>query len=189
VTALLAGIGVLVACGDGAREAGGLLPYVAEFALEAGTPEAGQFVVTPMPGPHIQVFPEPPRAPPLTQSRGLGEQLPTEPMQRFPVTPTSDPGGWPSFEPSVAWVSDGEYLGVVTFGSGSCPSGPHGIEVVADQEIEIRLGPLFSGQEACSADISGHVTVVEVPQGIAPTRPLVARFDAVRVTLPAVAGR
>jgi hypothetical protein len=85
-------------------------------------------------------------------------------------------------------VNDGQYLGVVTFGSSSCPSGPHAIEVVADQEIEIHLGPLPIQGDACSADISGYVTVVELPQGVTPTKPLVARFEDHEVTIKA-AGR
>ena len=77
---------------------------------------------------------------------------------------------------------------MVTWGSGSCPSGPHGIEVVADQEIEIRLGRRFSDADVCSADMSGHVTVVQLPQGITPTEPLLARFADTEVTIPAVDG-
>ena len=97
----------------------------------------------------------------------------------------SDTGGL-AFQPSVAWVNDGQYLGVVTYGSSSCPSGPLGIEVVAEQEIEIRLGPLFPDRDVCSADMSGHVTVVELPQGVTPAKPLVARFGDREVTIEAV---
>jgi hypothetical protein len=188
-TALVAVTPVLAARDIGGDGAGAPLPYVAEFALGAGTAEGQQFVLTPTPGPQIQVLPEPSPAPSITPSPDLGEQQPTEPMQTLPVTPTPDPGGWPSFEPSATWVNDGQYLGVITFGSGSCPSGPYGIEVVADQEIEIRLGPLFPDRNVCSADIAGHVTVVKLPHGITPTKPLVARFDGGPVTLPAIAGR
>jgi hypothetical protein len=169
----------LAACGAGAP-----LPYVAEFALGGDTPEAREFVLAPMPGPRVRVLPEPSEAPPITPSPDLGEPLHTKPS--LPVTPTPDPGAWPSFEPSVAWVDDGQYLAVVTFGSGSCPSGPRSIEVVADQEIEIRLGPLFPDRDVCSADMSGHVTVVELPQGVTPTKPLRARFGEREVTIPAV---
>ena len=65
-------------------------------------------------------------------------------------------------------------------------SGPLGIDVVADQEIEIRLGPLFSDRDVCSADMSGHVTAVELPQGITPAKALVARFEEREVTIEAV---
>ena len=105
---------------------------------------------------------------------------------QFVLTPTPDPGRWLSFEPSVTWVDDGQYLGVVTFGSSSCPAGPHGIEVVADQELAIRLGPLFPDRDVCSADVAGHVTVMELPRGITPTEPLTVRFDGSPVTLPPV---
>ena len=171
-------------CDTGGDGEGVPLPYMGQFAFGADTAEARQFALTPMPGPRVQVLPEPSHAP-RTTLRDLGEgfELTSPPSPE----PTPGSGGQPSlesaFQPSVAWVNDGQYLGVVTFGSSSCPSGPQGIEVVADQEIEILLGPLFSGRDVCSADISGHVTVVELPQGITPTRPLVARFDGGQVTL------
>lgn len=182
MAALVAVTPVLAACAAGGSGAGGPLPYVAEFRLGWGAPEEQRFVLTPAPGPRVQVLPEPSHAPPITPSPDLGEQV-----QTLPVTPPPGPGGWPSsYGPSVAWVDDGRYLGVVTYGSGSCPSGPHDIEVVADQEIEIRLGPLFPDRDVCSADMSGHVTVVELPQGVTPTKPLVARFGEREVTIPAV---
>jgi hypothetical protein len=70
-------------------------------------------------------------------------------------------------------------------GSGSCPSGPDSVEVVAEQEIEIRVGPLFPDRDPCTADMSPHVTVVELPQGITPTKQLVARFGKHEVTIEA----
>jgi hypothetical protein len=97
--------------------------------------------------------------------------------------PPASAGGVLSLEPSVVWINDGEYLGVVTYGSGSCPSGPYGIEVIAEQEIEIRLGPLFPDRDVCSADVKGHVTIVELPQGITETKPLIARFEDGSMTL------
>jgi hypothetical protein len=163
LAALLAVAPALAACGAGK---GTPLPYVAEFALGGDTAEAREFLLTPTPGPRLQVLPEPSHAP--------------------PITPAPSSGGPPSFEPSVAWVNDGRYLGVVTYGSGSCPSGPHGIEVVADQVVEIRLGPLFSDRDVCSADMSGHVTVVELPEPITPTQPLTARFGEREMTIPAI---
>jgi hypothetical protein len=185
VTALLAATPVLAACGAGGGGAGGPLAYVAEFALGFGAPEERQFVLTPVPsfGP---VLPEPSLGPPLTPSP-LDEQPLLKPSPP-PATQAPEPDGQPPFgpSPSVAWVNDGQYLGVVTWGSGSCPSGPHGIEVVAEQEVEIRLGPLFADRDVCSADISGHVTVVELPQGVTPTKPLVARFEEREVSIPAV---
>ena len=189
LTAVLAVAGALAACGDGTGEAGAPLPYVAEFPLGGDTAEARKFVLTPAPGSDVHVLPEPSPAPPMTPAPDLGGRLPTEPNQSPPAPPTPDVGGWPSFEPSVAWVDEGEYLAVVTWGSGSCPSGPRDIEVAADQEIEIRLGPRSSDRDACSTDIRGHVTVVPLPQGITATEPLLARFAGNEVTIPPVVGR
>ena len=186
MAALVAVAPALAACDTGGDGEGAPLPYVAEFALGADTGDAAQFVLTLTPGPQIQVLPAPSPPASLTPSPHVGGQQPTEPNQTLPVTPTPDLGQRPSFEPSVAWVNDGKYLGVITYGSGSCPSGPYGIEVIAVQEIEIRLGPLFPDRSVCSADVAGHVTVVKLPREITPTEPLVARFDGSPVTLPPV---
>jgi hypothetical protein len=184
MAALLAATPVLAACGDGGA---GRPPYVAEFGLGADTPEARTFELTPMPGPRVQKLPEPSHAPRITlPDPGAGFELtytPTPP-------PAPDSGGQSplesAFQPSIAWVDDGQYLAVITHGSGSCPSGPDSIEVVAEQEIEIRLGPLFPGREPCTADMSPHATVVELPQGVEPTKPLVAHFGDREVTIEAV---
>ena len=184
MVALLAAGPALAACGADRGGAGTPLPYVAEFALGADTPEARDHVLTPTPGPRVQVLPEPAPAPPMTPVPGPGEEVPVEPTTPAPGRQVP----LETFQPSVAWVDGGEHLAVVTFGSGSCPSGPHGIEVVADQVVEIRLGPLFAGRDVCTADMSGHVTVVELPAGITPTEPLVARFADREVTIPAVSG-
>jgi hypothetical protein len=157
MAALLAATPALASCGAGGPSRS---PYVAEFGLGADTPEAREFVLTPMPGPRVEV-----------------------------PSPAPDSGGQSALEsayqPSIAWVNDGQYLGVVTFGSSGCPTGPLGVEVVAEQEIEIRLGPLFPDRDACSADLSGHVTVVELPSGVTPAKPLVARFGDHEVTIEA----
>ena len=83
-------------------------------------------------------------------------------------------------------MNDGRYLGVITWGTSSCPAGPQAIEIVADQLIEIRLAPLLVEGDVCSADMSGYVTVVELPDGVTPAEPLVARFDDQEVTIEAV---
>jgi hypothetical protein len=184
MAALLAATPALASCGAGGP---GRSPYVAEFGLGADTPEAREFVLTPMPGPRVQVLPEPSPAPRITlpdPGEGFDERTYTP-----SPAPAPDSGGQSplesAFQPSIAWVNDGQYLGVVTFGSSSCPSGPLGVEVVAEQEVEIRLGPLFPDRDVCSADINGHVTVVELPSGVTPAKPLVARFGDHEVTIEA----
>jgi hypothetical protein len=180
---LLTATPVLAACGAGGP---GGSPYVAEFGLGSDTPEAREFELTPMPEPRVQLLPAPSRAPRIT--------LP-DPGEDFELTstpsPAPDSGGQSplesAFQPSIAWVNDGEYLAVITSGSSSCPSGPDSMEVVAEQEIEVRLGPLFPDRDTCTADMSPHVTVVELPQGVTPTKPLVARFGSHEVTIEAVA--
>lgn len=82
-------------------------------------------------------------------------------------------------------MNGGEYLAVVSWGSGSCPSAPHAIDVAGNQEITIRLGPLFPDRDPCTTDLSGHVTVLELPDGISPTAPLVAHFEESDVRIEA----
>jgi hypothetical protein len=185
MAAVLAATPTLAACGSGGSDAGEPVASVAQFGLGRGAPEEQEFVLTPSPGPPVEFPPAPYPGPPLTPSP-LDDEL----LDPSPAPPATSPAPGPtwSFEPSVAWVNDGRYLGVITFGSSSCPSGPHAIAVVADQEIDIRLGQLPVESEVCTADMSGHVTVVELPDGITPTKPLVARFDDQEVTIPAVDG-
>ncbi len=172
---------VLAACGTGAAAGPS---YVADFPLGADTPEAREFMLAPTPGPRVRILP----APPMTPVPSPGDEVSLE--HSYTPAPAPDASRQSpleaAFQPSVAWVQDGQYLGVVTFGSSSCPSGPQGIEVVADQVIEIRLGPLFPDRDVCSADMSGHVTVVELPPEVKPTQPLVARFGDHEVTIEAV---
>src|SRR4051795_9166061 len=149
MAALLAATPALASCGAGGA---GRWPHVAGFGLGADTPEAREFVLAPMPGPRVQVLPEPSPAPRITlpdPGEGFDERTYTP-----SPAPAPDSGGQSplesAFQPSIAWVNDGQYLGVVTFGSSSCPSGPLGVEVVAEQEVEIRLGPLFPDRDVCS---------------------------------------
>lgn len=186
MAALLTAMSALAACRTDENGLSSRLPYVAEFLPGTDTPEERQFVLTPAPTPQLLLLPEASSAPPVTPSPDLGEDWPTTPTQTLPITPTPDTGGSPSFGSSVAWVNDGQYLAVVTYGSSSCPSGPHSIDVVADQEIEIRLGLLFPDRDVCTADVRSHVTVMELPQGIMPTKPLVTHFGTRKVTMPAV---
>ncbi|WP_091932986.1 hypothetical protein [Blastococcus sp. DSM 46786] len=189
VAALLAAMPALAACGAGGGGADPL-PYVAEFRLGENTPAAREFVLAPVPGPRVQVLPAPSPAPRITPAPEVDGEVPLELSYTPSPAPAPDSGGKSplesAFQPSVAWVNDGQYLGVVTYGSSSCPTGPLGIEVVGGQEIEIRLGSLFPDRGVCSADMSGHVTVVELPPGITPTKPLVARLGNHEVTIEAV---
>lgn len=162
LVAMLAATPALAACGVGGSEAGAPMPHVAEFGLGRGTPEEREFVLTPPPSPRVEVLPAPSPGPSLTPPP-VDEEF----SDASPAPPAASPAPGPawSFGPSVAWVDDGQYLGVVTYGSSSCPSGPQSVELVADQEIEIRLGQLFPERDVCSADVSPHVTVVELPPG------------------------
>lgn len=162
--ALLAVSSVLAACSGSSQPAGEPMPHVAAFRLGSGAVDEQEYVLAPVAAPRVD-------------SR--------EEQQSPPTTPRAPEQG-SAFVPTVAWVNDGRYLGVMTWGSGSCPSVPYEIRGVADQEIEVRLGELHPDAEICTADVSGFVTVVEVPDGVAPTRPLTVRFDENEVILEPV---
>ena len=72
----------------------------------------------PTPGPRPQVLPAPSPAPQITLAPALVEEVPFD----LPHTPAPAPdlvGRLPSrlaFQPSVAWVNDGQHLAVVPFG-------------------------------------------------------------------------
>jgi hypothetical protein len=187
LAALLSASPVVVGCGDGAH--GGAVTgqpfYVASFRPGGGSPEEQKYVLTSESGPRLRIVmetPGPHPAPPAASSTQPG--TPTAPTQTSPVTPSPDPTGGPA--PAIAWVNDGQFLAVITYGSGSCPDGPQSIRVVAEQEVEVRLGAFFPGRDVCTADLGPYVTVVKVPQGVTPAKPLTARFGTREATLPAV---
>ncbi|WP_157944068.1 hypothetical protein [Blastococcus atacamensis] len=93
--------------------------------------------------------------------------------------PTALPDGTPLFReaPPVAWADGGEHLAVIIGGSSSCPRGPGSLEVTEPQRLVIDVVELRPGQEACSADDSPYVTIVEAPDGLDATRPVTAVLD------------
>ncbi|MPQ96429.1 hypothetical protein GB931_00510 [Modestobacter sp. I12A-02628] len=96
---------------------------------------------------------------------------------------TARPGA--GAEPEVAWVDGGAYLAVTAPGSSSCPVGPQRVEAEG-QQLTVTLGPLYPGERDCTADLGPHVTVVEVPAGLDPDRPVTVLLDGARRTLPPV---
>ncbi len=107
--------------------------------------------------------------------------------RRYPLVPgpLSGPGADQLPTPTVAWVDEGRYLGVVTWGSSSCPTGPDDVDVVDEQVIEISLARLTDG-DVCTADMSPHDVVLDLPREIDPTEPLVARIEDTEVTIEGV---
>lgn len=189
---LLAVLPVLVACGacgagPGSGGATGHLSYVASFRPGWGSPDERKYVLTSAAGPRVVQLPsEPPHAAPGPPLAGPGP--PTAATQAPVTTPPVSPADCWTPAPAISWVNGGQYLAVITYGSGSCPDGPQSIDVVATQEIEVHVGPLFPGRDPCTADLSAYVTVVDLPQSITPTKPLVARFGERTVTIPAASG-
>jgi hypothetical protein len=188
LAALLSAAPLLVGCGAGAGGAGGggvtgRPFYVASFRPGGGIPEEQRYVLTSESGPRIRIVTETPGVDPGPLAASSSQAgTPTAPAQTSGVSPSSAATGVPT--PVIAWVNDGQYLAVITYGSGSCPDGPQSIRVVADQEVEVRLGPFFPGRDVCTADLGPYVTVVKLPQGVTPAKPLTARFGSNEATLP-----
>ncbi|MCU1668947.1 MAG: hypothetical protein JWP40_1874 [Blastococcus sp.] len=99
-----------------------------------------------------------------------------------PGHPATDATGAPA--PAIAWVNDGQYLAVITYGGSGCPDGSQSIRAVADQEVEVRPGAFFPGSDVCGADLAPYVTVVKLPQGVTPAKLRTARFGRREATLP-----
>jgi len=180
VVAPLVALPVLTACSGEAGatkqpfgdQAGARRPpfYVASFSPGRESPEEQKYVLTPSP---------------FTPSPQLGTA--TAPIQTPPTTPAPDPRKGSAAATTITWVNDGQYLAVITYGDG-CPDGPQSIDVIADQEIKVGLGPLYprSHGVSCDAYWAPSVTVVDLPHEITPTLPLRARLGAREVTIPAV---
>lgn len=99
--------------------------------------------------------------------------------------PSTADGG-PAFDPtpSVAWVDEGRYLGVVAYGSSSCPAVP--TEVDWDGEVlRVELGERYPDAEVCSADLGPYAVVVEVPAGLDPARETRVEIAGEEGVLPA----
>lgn len=102
------------------------------------------------------------RVPPVTESG-------RDDFARYRVEPVGDS--------PLAWVDGGDHLAVIIRGSSSCPRGPGSLSVTGPQQLRIDVVDLHPEREVCSADDAPHVTVVEVPEGLDPARPVSAVLD------------
>ncbi|MDT0277127.1 hypothetical protein [Blastococcus goldschmidtiae] len=126
---------------------------------------AGLLLMTTLgaPGALLACSPDPvERVPPVSESG-------REDFARYRIEPVGDH--------PLAWVDGGDYLAVTIRGSSSCPRGPGAPTVTEPQHLTIDVVELRPDQEVCSADDAPHVTVVEVPDGLDPTRPVTAVLD------------
>jgi len=184
LAALVSAAPVLGGCGAGGGRSndGGVTGrpfYVASFRPGGGSSQEQKYVLTSESGPRIRI---------VTETPGV-QSVPPAASPSQPVAATSS--GTPSSvatgvpPPAIAWVNYGQYLAVITYGSSSCPDGPQSLHVVADQEVEVRLGAFFPGKDVCTADLAPYVTVVKLPQGATAAKPLTVRFGKGDETLPA----
>jgi hypothetical protein len=157
--------------------------YVASFRPGGGSSEEQTYVLTSESGPGSRIVMETPGPSPVPPAASSQPGTPTAPTQTSPGAPSPDATGAPA--PAIAWVNDGQYLAVITYGGSGCPDGPQSIRVVAEQQIEVRLGAFFPDRDVCGADLAPYVTVVKLPQGVTPAKPLTAHFGKRQATLPA----
>jgi hypothetical protein len=85
---------------------------------------------------------------------------------------------------SAAWVNEGEYLAVVTYGSSSCPRVPVRADVADDGTVRFALERV-DHEDVCSADVAPHYSILEVPDGLSPESPARLLFGDREATLPA----
>lgn len=84
----------------------------------------------------------------------------------------------------VAWVNDGQYLAVVSYGSSSCPRIPVRADVGDDGAVSLELERV-DHEDLCSADVAPHYSILQVPDGLSPESPARVRLGDREETLPA----
>jgi hypothetical protein len=72
----------------------------------------------------------------------------------------------------------------VRFGSSSCPDVAKSATLVAAETVAVEIGMAYGGP-SCTADLSETVSVIGLPPGIDPAKPMVVVVDGVKVPLPA----
>lgn len=87
-----------------------------------------------------------------------------------PETPTPSQEPEPGAEVAAAWLDDGRGVGVVTYGSSSCPPSVAGVEAV-DGVLEVELADP-DGEQACTADYAPRAVYVPLPEGVDPAEDL-----------------
>ncbi len=87
------------------------------------------------------------------------------------TAPSGTPSGSTEIEVDAAWLDDGRIIGLVTQGSSTCVPTAEDAKLQADGSLAVSL---VEPDETtpCTRDLVPRVTLVEVPEGVDPTKDL-----------------
>lgn len=93
------------------------------------------------------------------------------------AAPASSAGGasW------AAWLADGRQIGIVLYGSSTCPPLVESISVVSKTAVKAMLAPAPGG--VCTRDYAPHTTVFDTPSGVSPTSRVDVQLPDATLTL------
>ncbi|AGW40552.1 hypothetical protein O159_03330 [Leifsonia xyli subsp. cynodontis DSM 46306] len=96
--------------------------------------------------------------------------------------PASSAGGasW------AAWLEQGRQLGIVLYGSSTCPPTVQSIQVTADNQLQATLAPVSGG--VCAQDYVPHTTVFATPARVSSASDVTIRLPDVAVALAGLRG-
>ena len=98
-------------------------------------------------------------------------------------SPTPSTGDSTEVEIDAAWLDDGRIIGLVTTGSSTCVPAADEATLQADGSLAVTLVEP-DADTACTRDLVPRVTLVEVPEGVDPSKAL-----AITVTGDGYSGR
>lgn len=96
--------------------------------------------------------------------------------------PASSAGGasW------ATWMQSGKQLGIVLYGSSTCPPTVQSVSVVASNQLQATLAPASGG--VCTHDLVPHTTVFARPGGVTTSSDLTVKLPDATLTIPALRG-
>lgn len=120
----------------------------------------------------------------LIEAAGPGQSLGG---YRFASSAAAQPDGDnPSqTDPTVAWVNDGDFLAITTWGSSTCPTVPVSW-LTTNRTLSVETAELRADEGSCTTTRTPFTTIFEVPMGIDATLDLPVTIDGAATTLPAL---
>lgn len=92
--------------------------------------------------------------------------------------PASSAGGasW------ATWLQGGNQIGIVLYGSSTCPPLVQNLQVVSATALKATLAPVAGS--VCSSDLAPHTTVFATPTGLKGSVTITIRLPDATVVLP-----